>query len=96
MTIIRPHKSRPIKYFIYSLFVVLLVCGGFYISEYASVAESRNAINELKKVTSDLQQENADLKNKLYAMIDPAKLEAVGVDSGLLKESQPQYVTTKQ
>jgi cell division protein FtsL len=95
MTIIRPHKSSSIKYFLYSLFGVLLICGGFYISEYTTLAETRNSINTLKKSIGVLQQENADLKSELYAMIDPARLEAVGVDSGLLKESRPHYVTTR-
>lgn len=96
MTIIHPHKISSIKYFLYSLFGVLLICGGFYISEYTSLAETRNAVNGLKKSVGTLQQESADLKNELYAKIDPAKLEAAGVDSGLLKESRPQYVTTRQ
>lgn len=95
MTIIRPHKSSSIKYFLYSLFGVLLICGGFYISEYTTLAETRNSINTLKNSIGVLQQENADLKSELYAMIDPARLEAVGVDSGLLKESRPHYVTTR-
>jgi len=94
MTIIRPHTSS-IKYFLYSLFGVLLICGGFYISEYTSLAETRNSINTLKNSVGTLQQENADLKSQLYAMIDPAQLEAAGVDSGLLKESRPHYVTTR-
>ena len=95
MTIIRPHKSAPIKYFLYSLFGVLLICGGFYISEYTALAETRNSINTLKGSVGKLQGENADLKNELYTMIDPARLEAAGVDSGLQKESRPQYVTTQ-
>lgn len=95
MTIIRPHKSSSIKYFLYSLFGVLLICGGFYVSEYTSLAETRHSIDTLKNSVGILQQENADLKNQLYAMIDPVRLEAAGVDSGLLKESRPQYVTTR-
>ncbi|MFA5870596.1 MAG: hypothetical protein WC842_01750 [Candidatus Paceibacterota bacterium] len=96
MTIIRPHKSSSIKYFLYSLFGVLLICGGFYISEYTALAETRNSINTLKGFVGKLQGENADLKNELYTMIDPARLEAAGVDSGLQKELRPQYVTTSQ
>jgi len=96
MTIIRPNKLSSIKYFLYSLFGVLLICGGFYISEYTALAETRHSIDTLRGSIGKLQGENADLKNELYTMIDPARLEEVGVSSGLQKESRPQYVTTSQ
>jgi cell division protein FtsL len=78
------------------MFGVLLICGGFYISEYTTLAETRHSVDSLKASVGELQQKNADLKKELYALIDPAQLEAAGVDSGLQKESRPHYVTTRQ
>lgn len=96
MTIIRPHAPSTIKYFLYIVFGVLLICGAFYISEYSSLAELRHTTTSLKGQVVGLQTANADLKNELYRMIDPARLETAAIDSGLTLDKRPHYVTTRQ
>lgn len=95
MTIFTPHHNQTIKHFLLILFALLLVGGVLYIFEYNSLVNARFALNNLKKDLVGLQAQNADLKNQLYTVIDPAKLAALAASKGLILEGKPQYVTNQ-
>lgn len=96
MTIICPQKKKNIKYFLIMLFAIVLVGGVFYIVQTGALVEQRHKLEAAKKQLIDLKIANADLKNKYYRLVDPAKLEAVASDSGLTLEKRPIYLTSTQ
>jgi hypothetical protein len=93
MTILTPHKNSATKHFILLLFTLLLVGGVLYIFEYNALVNARFALSGLKKDIVDLETKNADLKNQLYAALDPVKLNTFASASGLILERKPQYLT---
>ncbi|MCX6788780.1 MAG: hypothetical protein WCO21_00350 [bacterium] len=96
MTIICPQKKKNIKYFLITLFALVLVGGAFYIIQTGAIVEKRHELEALKKQLNELKTANADLKNKYYRIVDPAKLEEVASASGLTLEKRPMYITSTQ
>ena len=66
--------------------------GMFYIYEYNHLVSLRHEIGVLEKEIISLQAKDSDLKNKLYALISPAKLELMGRQKGLVIEKNPDYL----
>lgn len=93
MTILTPHGNSTIKHFLMLLFVLLLVGGVLYIFEYNALVDARFTLSDLKKNLVELETKNADLKNQLYAVLDPVKLTAFAAANGLILERRPQYLT---
>lgn len=91
MTIIRP-KVRNYSVFVILVFILILIGGIFYIFEYNSFVDTRYQIRNLKKKLVKIQELNVDLKNKLYAVVDPGKLESLAKDYNLVLEKNPQYL----
>lgn len=94
MTSLQQYKERDIRRFIISIVICSLLGGGFIIFQYTNLADSRFELSELKKELALLQSSNADLKNKLYELTDPARLEQFGREQGLVLERQPEYLTS--
>ena len=91
MTIIRP-KVKSYSIFVILVFVSILIGGIFYIFEYNSFVDTRYQIKNFKKNLLKIQEVNVDLKNKLYAVVDPGKLESLTKDYNLVLEKNPQYL----
>ena len=92
MTIIQPNKHSSIKRFLVILFLILFVCGVFYIYVYNSFVNARYQVDSFKDGLVKAQALNADLKNQLYQIIDPAKLQTLAQEKGLLLEGKPDYL----
>ncbi|MBI2278987.1 MAG: hypothetical protein HYU81_02920 [Candidatus Brennerbacteria bacterium] len=93
MTIIKPHQHFTLRYFLVSLFALLIVGGGFYILEYNALAAERYEVGELKKAVERAREANADLKNALYKKLDSSKLKSLAAERGLVVERNPEYLT---
>ncbi|MDI6734153.1 MAG: FtsL-like putative cell division protein [Patescibacteria group bacterium] len=96
MTIIKPHKSKNLKYLLAFLFVVFLAVGLVYIFSYNSFVNARYELKELKKQVVELQAINADLKNKFYDVVKSEKLQALALERGLILEKRPEYIKSNQ
>ncbi|MFH1193165.1 MAG: hypothetical protein V1656_02510 [Candidatus Jorgensenbacteria bacterium] len=92
MTIIQPHKNRPLMRFLLLLFILLAGGGAFCIFEYNAVAEARQGIATAKEAVVEAQASNADLKDAFYRMIDPGVLRAAAAGGGLTLVRDPQYL----
>lgn len=92
MTIIQPHKNRPLMRFLLLFFLLLAGGGTFCIFEYNAVAEARQGITAAKEAVVKAQASNADLKDTLYRMIDPGVLRAAAAGGGLTLVRDPQYL----
>lgn len=82
------------KHFISAIVICSLLGGGFIIFQYTHLADSRFELSSLKERLVVLEASNADLKNNLYELTDPARLERFGREQGLVLERQPEYLTS--
>ena len=77
MTIIKPIEAKNNFRFLILLFVTVFVSGIFYVLEYNSLVNARYQASSLKKQIADATAANADLKNNLYKMTDPVRLDSL-------------------
>lgn len=96
MTIINPAKNQNLVRFFALFFAILIVGGIVYIYEYNAVADARFEIKSLRQEIVDLEVKSAELKNDLYQVTDPTKLQKVAEDYNLVFERKPQYLTLSQ
>lgn len=92
MTIIQPNKYRSLKHFLIILFLILLAGGVFYIYEYNKFVDVRYQADFFKEQIIKAQALNADLKNQLYQITDPANLQSLAQKQGLFLEKKPDYL----
>lgn len=92
MTILQPNKNKQnFKSILTWCLLGVAICG-LYIFQYNSLVSARFEAKELKVGIEEMQLEGAELKNELYASLDPAELKQLAVLSGLVVESRPQYM----
>jgi len=96
MTIIKSNKTPNYLRFLISIFTIIAFGGGIYIFEYNSLVNIKNQIESAKKEIVDLQVQNADLKNNLYQILNPSKLQSLALEKQLVLEKNPEYFNTKQ
>jgi hypothetical protein len=92
MTILQPNKNKQNFKSIITWCVLGVAICGLYIFQYNSLVGARFEAKELKVGIENMQLEGAELKNKLYASLDPAELKQLATLSGLVVESRPQYM----
>ncbi len=92
MTIISQGRSQGYIMFLFILFGAILVGGLVYIFEYNSLVDARYQEQQLKQDIVDMQVKNADLKNSLYTITNPATLQKLAVASNLILDRQPKYI----
>jgi cell division protein FtsL len=91
MTIIKPKEKNNIS-FIVLMFAVAIIGGMFYISQYNGVADNRYKIKELKLEIAEAEEQNVELKNNFYKIVDPTELEKMAGDHGLVLDKNPDYL----
>lgn len=92
MTIIKPSAPFLHLRFLLLFFGVLLVGGVVYIFEYNSLVNLRHQSNMLQQRIVGAQTANADLKNEMYKMIDPAQLQKLASERALVLDRRPAYL----
>jgi len=65
---------------------------GFYIYEYNQMVGLNYQMKSLKEAIIDYQSQNSDLKSQYYQLTNPAVLEKIAKENGLILEQQPQYL----
>ena len=96
MTIISPAKNRN---YIRSIAIFIggaLIVGIIFIFEYNSLVDIRYEQRTLKQDIVKLQEQNAELKNTYYQMIDPIQLEQLAHEHQLVLDRQPKYLGSAQ
>ena len=65
---------------------------GFYIYEYNRVVGLDYRASSLEKSIAEYQRINAEKKSQYYKLTDPARLEELAKENGLILDQQPQYL----
>lgn len=93
MTIIQPHRHTSTARFFIFLLAIMVGGGLIFIFEYNTFVNARFTADNLKKEIVGLETSNANLKNTLYATLDPETLQALATERGLVIEKRPSYLT---
>ena len=96
MTIIKPSQYQDYVRFLVLVFAVALAGGLVYIFEYNTLVDARFQLRTLKENIIEKQALNADLKNKLYKITDPANLGGLASEHSLVLERNPDYLNSNQ
>jgi len=65
---------------------------GFYIYSYNQMVGLNYRVGFLEKSITDSQIQNSDLKSLYYQLINPARLEELAKENGLILDQHPQYL----
>lgn len=93
MTIIEPNKNK-FKLSILTSFIIGLIIFEAVLSIFAYNQNVRltHALSLSQKSLGDFQAQNADLKNKLYTILDFKNADQLAEKLGLIKERKPEYL----
>ncbi|HEY4497117.1 MAG TPA: hypothetical protein VI432_03155 [Candidatus Paceibacterota bacterium] len=91
MTVIRPNRKNNIIKLILVLSGVLMVVFGSGVHIYSDVVSLKHEGEIGQDRLNAETVKNAELKNTLYAMIDPSNLAEVALKRGLIKDKNPQW-----
>src|SRR3989338_5556900 len=92
MNIIQPGNKKGIitlTIIFLSVILCLLIGGDVFI--YNSIVDLNHNINVATGEINKTEVENAELKNKLYSLLDPKALESLAQSHGLEKDKGPRY-----
>ncbi len=92
MTIINAQKNKSLIYFLLTLFTLIIAGGLFYIYQYNLLAERKINLDNLKSEIEVVKVQNAELKNKLFQLIDPTKVDSLASRFGLVIDKSPNYL----
>ncbi len=97
MTIIQPNKNK--RYFtppfiFLAVILILTAISGIYLYNQ-NVNLKHFLTNNLDKL-QDLQETNADYKNKLYQVLDPQNIPSIAQELNLVQEKYPKYFENKE
>lgn len=92
MTIINPSSKFRLNFFYLGLILAVLFLGGFYIYQHNFLVSLRHGIEVLEKDLLAVQNQDSDLKNKFYALIDSGQLEELAQGKGLVLDKNPKYL----
>ncbi len=93
MTIFTPHQSKiriNAKLFLWVTALLTIVLTSVYI--YNQNVAFRHSLSILESELQELQVANADVKNKLYNLLDSKNLHGLIEKLSLIKETQPRYL----
>lgn len=94
MTIIQPNKEK-IKIWKFAVpFLAIILTGAYFsILFYNESVDMNHAVAAKEKELKILQVVNAELKNKIYGLLDAANINAAA--AGLILEKHPVYLENK-
>ncbi len=96
MTTVRSEKQN-ISNILLIILGGLLIFGFIYlIAVYNQLVNLRHGISDMRAETQKLGVQSAELKDQLFKIFDPGKVEALAKDRGLVKESKPNYLEANQ
>ncbi len=95
MTIIQPKKQgKRITIALIFMFAAVISGVSVGIFLYSMTVDLRHEVAVLEGEIQSFKVRNAELKEGLYEILDARRLEALGVDFGLILDRNPRYVET--
>jgi len=96
MTIIQPNKNNYKSNFIISVLILVLISVALWgMFLYNQLVDLRHEIKKQKISLDEAEVTNAELKNKLYSIIDVENLKSSIDSQSLILDKNPEYVKKK-
>ncbi len=92
MSIIQPNRKQNIILLIVGLSVLFIMFTVGNIMIYSKTVSLTHDLNSLKANLSNLQVNNAELKNALYTETDSNAMSKIIATRGLIEDKNPQWV----
>lgn len=94
MTIFQPHAKKSFNYGLMLMAGFALIAALLSISLYNGIVNLRHSLALQETKLQELQTANADLKNRLYGILDAENLREIAGKLSLVKDNSPQYLET--
>lgn len=92
MTIIQPgNNKKGLTFTVMFLVIILGLFIGGDVFMYNAIVDLNHNINLAGDKINKMEVTNAELKNKMYGLLDPRLLENLATANGLVKDKGPQY-----
>ena len=92
MTIIQPgNNKKSLTLAVMFLVILLGVLIGGDVFIYNTIVNLNHNIDLTGERINKMEVANAELKNKMYGLLDPRALETLAAANGLTKDKGPQY-----
>jgi len=96
MTIIEPNKNRIRVNLLSLMLITLTVIGAlFSVFVYNQIVATRYQLGNQEEQSNVLRVANAELKDKLYKILDKENSESFVRSLGLIKDNKPVYLQDK-
>ena len=96
MTIIEPNKNRIRVNLLSLMLITLTVIGAlFSVFVYNQIVATRYQLGNQEEQSNVLRVANAELKDKLYKILDKENSESFVRSLGLIKDNKPVYLRDK-
>lgn len=93
MTIIQPKNKKTFWNKVLAGLVAGVILVAFsLVLLYARFVNLNHSIAEARRALEKIQTENAELKDRIFALLDQGRLESLAAERGLIKEKNPQYL----
>jgi len=93
MTFIQPPRSNNLLNKILLFLILGLIFGTYWlITLYSNSVGLTHGILDMRSQISQIQTQNAELKNKVFSLLDSANLQNLAKDRQLIQEKNPQYL----
>lgn len=93
MTIIHPHKTLPfVHIFLMILAGVLVILSVWLVVLYNQSVNLDHNISSLKTQIKNTETETAELKDRIFTLLDTQTLSRIAETEGLIKEDNPKYL----
>ena len=92
MTIAQPHPDSALRATTRWCFIGLVLFGVAAVFFYNQIANLKQVVATREKIVNQLEEQNASLKNDVYAVLDARTVAEEIAHGGYVKDGRPQFL----
>ena len=92
MTVFTPKKSDSLNIYIGALILGLVLSSVAWLYVYNLKVTALHTISQAEIELQRAKVSNAEMKNDLYALLNPAEISVIAEERGLVKDSNPEFI----
>ncbi|PIR05098.1 MAG: hypothetical protein COV57_00890 [Candidatus Liptonbacteria bacterium CG11_big_fil_rev_8_21_14_0_20_35_14] len=96
MTVFTPNKKDNFNIYIGALVLALILVSGLWLYTYNLKVTVLHNISGVELELQRTRVVNAEMKNNLYSLLNPAEISIMAEARGLVKDSNPEFIQVAQ
>jgi len=96
MTVFTPTKTNNLNIFIYFSIALFILISGLWLFVYSQQVVMRHNLVSFENNLKDVKVKNAELKDNLYNLLNPANLSDLASSLNLIKDQDPNFLHVAQ